>query len=88
MFTYHCISENKSQVLIVDINKAYRLSYQYMEQSGKEMESRYQSRVLTTYEFTELRDQLTESFLKHRVPDWLIEKFESDIHCATQCLHA
>ncbi len=84
MLIYHCIRENKSQVLVVDIKKAYRVSYQYMEQNGKEMESCFQSRVLTMNEFTELRDE----FLTHNVPEELIEKFECNIQCATQCLHA
>jgi hypothetical protein len=45
MFFYHCLSETKSQVLVIELVNDYRVSYHYSEQEGKEVESFYQSNL-------------------------------------------
>ena len=80
MFFYHCLSETKSQVLVIELIDDYRVSYHYSEQEGKEVESFYQSRELTRTEMNQVIISITKQATSHQVPDFIITQFVEKIN--------
>ena len=76
---YNFISEIKSQLVALTIEKDYRIEWNYLDNEGESINGFFQSRLISTEEFDILVSDLENSFTKKNIPLYILEKLLEQI---------
>jgi hypothetical protein len=79
---YEFMGEKKSGIMSVSIQKDYVIRWHHMDQESGDMDTFYQSRLLTTTEFDAIIEELTFMFSEKQIPVWILPRFEEYIEHA------
>ena len=76
---YNFISEIKSQLIAITIEKDYRIEWNYLDNEGECINGFFQSRLISTEELDILVSELQNSFTKKNIPLYILEKLLEQI---------
>ena len=79
MLFYNFISEIKSQLVALTVEKDYRIEWNYLDNEGECINGFFQSRVISTEELEVLVSELQNSFMKKNIPLYILEKLLEQI---------
>lgn len=79
MLFYNFISEIKSQLIALTIEKDYRIEWNYLDNEGESINGFFQSRLISTEELDILVSELQNSFTKKNIPLYILEKLLEQI---------
>jgi hypothetical protein len=76
---YNFISEIKSQLVALTIEKDYRIEWNYLDNEGECINGFFQSDLISTEELEVLVSELQNSFMKKNIPLYTLEKLFEQI---------
>lgn len=79
MLFYNFISEIKSQLIALTIEKDYRIEWNYLDNEGESINGFFQSRLISTEELDILVSELQNSFTKKNIHLYILEKLLEQI---------